>query len=90
MTETVTSLLRAVLKLHRDMLKALAKTEAVVVSHSTNRGHLHLTLRLPSGTLRKVTAASSPSNDGIAITCLLQVVKRLIRADHDSTLKATP
>lgn len=77
------------LKLHRNMLKALAETEAVVTECAVVKGHLHLTVRLPSGARRKVTAASSPSNDGIAILCLTQVVKRLIRADSDTTTATT-
>lgn len=68
-------------KLHRLMLKAVAGAGGVVAKHETCRGHFHVSVQLPSGRIKKVTASGSPSVPEHSLHHFTTTVKKLIRDD---------
>ena len=87
MAKTVAIELRAMVKLHREMLRRLNMLDLKVVDFKVVKGHTHFTLELPSGAHRKITGAGSPSSVEHAIEQVIQTARRLLRADEHQPQK---
>lgn len=67
------------IKLHRDVLKALARIGLAVISHRMSKsGHLRVTFTTPTGRTTTISVASTPSSPDISIRNAVQDARRFM------------
>ena len=89
MAASVALELRAMVKLHREILRRLKQLGVKVVDHKTVKGHVHFTLEMPSGAQHQVVGAGSPRNQDGSIDITIRTARRLLRADALQPQKET-
>lgn len=89
MAASVALELRAMVKLHREILRRLKQLGVKVVDLRIVKGHAHFTLEMPSGAQHRVVGAGSPRDQDGSIDITVQTARRLLRADALQPQKET-
>ena len=77
-------------RIEREARRTITASGGVIVGFLSLHGHYHVSLQMPSGRVRKITVAGSPSALDHTLKAVSKDVKRLIREDTNAAMAQDP